>query len=177
AYKKLMAHKEGLAPREAAREITTRFATRAFRRPVEPDEVDACLKLYDDSMSKGRRFETSVQIALYRGLVSPHFLFRVELDPPNTPPGTPYMIGEFELASRLSYFLWNSMPDDELFALAGKGELRKNLAHQLERMTKDPKSQSFLENFAEQWLTLRKLDLVSPDTKLFPSFDASLKEA
>ena len=131
AFKRLMTHKEGLVPREAAREIVTRFATRAFRRPVRPEEIEACLVLFDASAKKGRRFEFSIKPALYRVMVSPNFLFRVELDPPSTPPGTPYMLGEFELASRLSYFLWNSMPDDELFALAGRGELRKNLAGQI----------------------------------------------
>src|ERR1022692_1258887 len=177
AYKRLMAHKEGVAPREAAREIVERFASRAFRRPVRPEEVERCLVLFDASKKKGQRFESCVRTALYRVLVSPHFLFRVELDPPNTPPNTLYMLGEFELASRLSYFLWNSMPDDTLFALAGKGELRKNLPDQIRRMTKDPKSASFLQNFAEQWLTLRKLELSSPDPKLFPKFNNGLRQA
>ncbi len=177
SQKKLMTHKDGLAPRDAAREIVTRFATHAFRRPVQPAEVDRCLVLFDASQKQGQRFEKSVRAALYRVMVSPHFLFRVEFDPPDMPPGTPYMIGEYELASRLSYFLWNSMPDDELFALAGKGELRKNLPYQIVRMTKDPKSRSFLESFAEQWLTLRKLDLASPDPKLFPDFNPSLRQA
>jgi hypothetical protein len=176
-HKRIMAHKEGLPPREAAREIVARFAARAFRRPAQPEEVEACLALYDKSEKKGRRFELNVRMALYRVLVSPYFLFRVEIDPPNTPPGTPYLLGEYELASRLSYFLWNSMPDEELFALAAKGDLRKNLASQVARMTKDSKSRSFLENFAEQWLTLRKLDLSSPDPKQFPKFNNSLKEA
>ena len=112
-----------MPPREAAREIVTRFATRAFRRPVKPEEVERCLALYDAAEKKGQRFELRVRAALYRVLVSPHFLFRVELDPPGLPPGTTYPIGEYELASRLSYFLWNSMPDDELFALAAKGQV------------------------------------------------------
>jgi hypothetical protein len=176
-HKRIMAHQPGLAPREAAREIVARFAARAFRRPVQPDEVERCLTLFDASQKRGHRFELSVRAALYRVMVSPHFLFRVELDPPNAEPETPYMIGEFELASRLSYFLWNSMPDDELLSLAGKGELRKNLLSQVRRMTKDVKSASFLENFAEQWLTLRKLELASPDPKLFPSFNADLRQA
>ena len=123
AHTRLMAHKPGLPPREAAREIVTRFATRAFRRPVKPEEVERCLALYDAAEKKGQRFELRVRAALYRVLVSPHFLFRVELDPPGLPPGTTYPIGEYELASRLSYFLWNSMPDDELFSLAGKGQV------------------------------------------------------
>lgn len=177
AHMRLMAHKEGLTPREAAREIVARFAARAFRRPVRPEEVERCLALFDASQKKGQRFELSVRAALYRVMVSPHFLFRVELDPPTAKADTPYSINEFELASRLSYFLWNSMPDDELFSLAGQGALRKNLSAQVRRMTKDPKSASFLENFAEQWLTLRKLDLASPDPTLFPHFDAELRQA
>jgi mono/diheme cytochrome c family protein len=176
-HTRLMAHAPGLPPRDAAREIVTRFATRAFRRPVKPDEVEKCLALYDAAEKKGQRFEMRVRAALYRVLVSPHFLFRVELDPPNLPPGTIYPVGEYELASRLSYFLWNSLPDDELFSLAGRGKLRENLEAQVRRMVKDPKSQSFLHGFAEQWLTLRKLDLVSPEPRLFPTFTAELREA
>jgi hypothetical protein len=177
AYKRLMAHKEGLPPREAAREIVTRFASRAFRRPALPKEVEQCLALFDASAKKGRRFELCVRTALYRVMVSPHFLFRVELDPPNTPPGTPYIISEYELASRLSYFLWNSTPDDELLILAGRKELRNHLPAQIQRMTKDPKSKSFLESFTEQWLTLGKLEVASPDPKLFPAFNSGLREA
>lgn len=176
-HKRLMAHKADASPREAAREIVTRFATRAFRRPVKAEEVEKCLILYDTAEKKGQRFEVRVRAALYRVLVSPHFLFRIELDPPNVVPGTTYQINEYELASRLSYFLWNSMPDDELFALASQGKLRQDLEAQVRRMVKDPKSESFLHGFAEQWLTLRKLELVSPDPKLFPTFTPSLREA
>jgi mono/diheme cytochrome c family protein len=176
-HKRLMAHKPDLPPREAAREIVTRFATRAFRRPVKDAEVEKCLALYDAAEKKGQRFEVRVRSALYRVLLSPHFLFRVELDPPDLAPGTTYQVGEYELASRLSYFLWNSMPDEELFSLASQGKLRQNLEAQVRRMVKDPKSQSFLHGFAEQWLTLRKLELVSPDPKLFPTFTPSLRDA
>jgi hypothetical protein len=172
-----MAHQPGLPPREAAREILTRFATRAFRRPVKPEEVDRCLALYDAAEKKGQRFEVRVRAALYHVLVSPHFLFRGEFDPPGALPGTTYAISEYELASRLSYFLWNSMPDDELFSLAEKGQLRHNLAGQVQRMVKDPRSASFLHGFAEQWLTLGKLDLASPDPKLFPGFTPALRQA
>jgi hypothetical protein len=177
AHKRLMAHAPGLAPRQAAREIVARFASRAFRRPVKPEEVERCLALYDAAEKKGQRFELRVRAALYRVLVSPHFLFRVELDPPGAAPGTTYTISEYELASRLSYFLWNSTPDDELFALAEKGQLRQNMEAQVRRMIKDPRSTSFLRGFAEQWLTLRKLELASPDPKLFPTFDSALREA
>jgi hypothetical protein len=167
SHTRLMAHKPGQPPREAAREIVTRFATRAFRRPVKPEEVERCLALYDAAEKKGQRFELRVRAALYRVLASPHFLFRVEMDPPGLPPGT----------SRLSYFLWNSLPDGELFSLAEQGKLRQNLGGQVRRMVKDPKSRSFLHGFAEQWLTLRKLDLASPDPKLFPTFTPALRQA
>ncbi|HTK78743.1 MAG TPA: DUF1592 domain-containing protein, partial [Gemmataceae bacterium] len=177
AHTRLMAHRPDRAPRDAAREIVTRFATRAFRRPVKPEEVERCLALYDAAEKKGQRFELRVRAALFRVLVSPHFLFRVERDPSGLPPGTTYPIGEYELASRLSYFLWNSMPDDELFALAGQGQLRQNLEPQVRRMLRDPKSRSFLHGFAEQWLTLRKLELASPDPTLFPTFTPELREA
>ena len=112
-----------LPPREAAREIVARFADRAFRRPVRPEEVERLLKLYDQAEKEGERFENRVRLALEGVLVWPDFLFRVELDPPGAKPGTSYPIGEYELASRLSYFLWSSMPDDELFALAAQGRV------------------------------------------------------
>src|SRR5262249_3419625 len=168
---------EGLSPREAAREVLTRFASRAFRRPVTNAEVERFLNLYHKAEKEGERFENRVRLALSGVLVSPHFLFRVERDPPDVKPGTAYSIGEYELASRLSYFLWSTMPDEELFALAAKNELRKNLGAQVQRMLKDPKSAAFVRNFAGQWLTLRKLDAVTPDAKTFPTFDAELRAA
>ncbi|MCI0462892.1 MAG: DUF1592 domain-containing protein [Gemmataceae bacterium] len=176
-HRKLMDHKPGLAPREAAREIVTRFATRAFRRPVTAPEVDRLLILYDRAQKDGERFENCVRLALYRVLVSPHFLFRVELDPPGAEPGKAYPISEHALASRLSYFFWSTMPDSELFALAEKGLLRKNLDAQVQRMVKDPKSAAFIDNFPGQWLLLRNLDNVSPDPKVFPTFDGELRSA
>jgi mono/diheme cytochrome c family protein len=177
AHRKLMAHQPGVPPRVAAGEIVARFATRAYRRPVKPQEVEKCLALYDAAGKKGQRFELCVRAALYRVLLSPHFLFRIELDPADAPSGTTYMVGEYELASRLSYFLWNSMPDDELISLASQGQLRQNLEAQVSRMIKDPKSASFLHEFAEQWLTLRKIELTSPDPKLFPDFSFALRQA
>lgn len=175
--KRLLAHEPGLEPRAAATEIITRFATRAYRRPATTDEVAACLKIYDAAFAKGQRFELCVRAAFLRVLVSPSFLFRIELDPPSAKAGENYAISEYELASRLSYFLWNSMPDEDLFALAAKGELRKNLAAEVERMVKHPNAVSFLHGFAEQWLALRKLELSSPDAKLFPTFDEELRKA
>jgi hypothetical protein len=176
-HQKLMAHREGLEPREAAREIITRFATRAFRRPVQPAEVERILRIYDASEQEGEKYEERLRLALCRVLVSPHFLFRIELDPPGAKVGEPYQVSELELASRLSYFLWSTMPDDELFQLANRGQLRANLLPQVARMLKDPKSQAFVQNFAGQWLTLRKLPQVAPDAKLFPQFDDDLRVA
>jgi hypothetical protein len=176
-HTRLLAHKPGAAPREAAKEIVTRFATKAYRRPLRAGEADAALAFFEASQQRGEPFELGVRAALYRVLMSPDFLFRIERDPSGLKAGESYAVNEYELASRLSYFLWNTMPDDELMALAGKGQLRKNLAAQVQRMVKDTKSGSFLQNFSEQWLTLRKLELISPDPTLFPTYDESLQEA
>ncbi len=176
-HRHLMAHRAGLEPRDAAREIVTRFANGAFRRPVKPVEGDRFLKLYDVAEQEGERFEKRIRLALQGVLVSPHFLFRIELDPPGAKPQAAYLISEYELASRLSYFLWSSMPDEELFRLAAEGKLRQHLEPQVRRMMKDPKSAAFVQNFAGQWLTLRNLQTVSPDPKLFPTFTDELRAA
>ena len=177
SHTRIMAHNPDLKDREAAHEIVTRFANRAFRRPAKPEEVERFLKLYDKSEKSGQRFEDRVRLALSGVLVSPYFLFRVELEPAEAKAGAVYAINEYELASRLSYFLWSSMPDDELFALAAKGELRKSLDAQVKRMLKDPKSVAFVKNFAGQWLTIRKLAEINPDPKVFPAFDEELRSA
>jgi hypothetical protein len=168
---------QGKGARETARAIVTRFATAAFRRPLKPEEVERLLSLYDKASQKGERCENAVRLSLCGVLVSPHFLFRVELDPPGARPGTPYLVNEYELASRLSYFLWSSMPDEKLFASAAKGELRKNLEPQVRRMLEDPKSAAFVRNFAGQWLTLGKLSTIAPDPRRFPGFDEELRSA
>jgi hypothetical protein len=116
-------------------------------------------------------------VVLQAVLASPDFLFRVEEDPQPGEPNNIHTLNEFELASRLSYFLWSSMPDDELFQLAAKGQLRANLDQQVTRMLHDPKAQSLVENFAGQWLQLRQMDNVSPDTTKFPAFDPALRDA
>ena len=176
-HRKLMAFEAESTPREAAEEILTRFATKAYRRPVTKQEVAAMLKLYDKAKKDGDRWENCVKLALHRVLVSPHFLFRIEQDPPDAVSGKAYPISDYALASRLSYFLWSSMPDEELFGLAAKGELRNNLDGQVKRMLKDPKSSAFVENFAGQWLTLRSLSQIVPDPKVFPNFDDGLRDA
>jgi Protein of unknown function (DUF1592)/Protein of unknown function (DUF1588)/Protein of unknown function (DUF1587)/Protein of unknown function (DUF1585)/Protein of unknown function (DUF1595)/Ca-dependent carbohydrate-binding module xylan-binding/Planctomycete cytochrome C len=162
--------------REVAREVLQKLATRAFRRPVTSAELDRLVGLFDMAMKNGDKFERGIQIAMQAILVSPHFLFRVELD---TRPGAPRLLNDLELASRLSYFLWSSMPDDELLDLATKGQLRvgKNLDLQVARMLKDPKSKEFVENFTGQWLQTRNLKLVSPDRERFKEFDEPLRQA
>jgi len=160
---------------EAAREIIGRFATRAFRRPVVKEEVDRLMKLFAMAETNGESFEQSVKLALEAVLVSPSFLFRGELQPDPNDPAVVHRVDEFALASRLSYFLWSSMPDDELGALAGRKALRKNLEQQVKRMLKDPKAQALVDNFAGQWLQIRNLKLVAPDKNLFPDYDDNLR--
>ncbi len=159
-----------------AREILTKFARRAWRRPVTPTEVDRLVKLYAGARSSGDGFVTAVKHSLTAVLVSPHFLFRGELQPDPNNPSAIHNIDEHALAARLSYFLWSSMPDDELFALADAGKLRRNLDAQLRRMLRDPKSRAFTENFAGQWLQLRLLPISDPDAEKFPNFSAALRD-
>jgi len=167
--------------REAcAREIIGNFARRAFRRPVRSEELDRLVALFKTNDGEGGSFERSIRNTLQAVLVSPHFLFRGEW--PDAPGGSSvvrgaYPIDDFALASRLSYFLWSSMPDEELFRLAERGRLRRNLAAHVRRMVRDPKSAALVENFAGQWLQLRNLDLAAPDAKLFPEFNEDLREA
>jgi len=170
----LLACDPKLAPRDQAKEILTRFATRAYRRPATADEVDRLLKFHDASQKQGEKFEAGIVTAMQAVLVSPKFLFRVELDDrPDT--ATAHPITEWQLASRLSYFLWGSMPDAELSDLAKAGELSKNIEPQVKRMLASPKSRAIVDNFAMQWLQLRSLKNSSPDPKLFPKFNDTLK--
>jgi hypothetical protein len=162
---------------EAARQIITNFASRAFRRPVRPDEVDRLMAFWKKVDQSGETFDRSINLALQPVLTSPYFIFRVEKDPTANDPGGVRTLDEFELASRLSYFLWSSMPDDELFKVAGEGKLRENLEPEVRRMMADPKAFAMVENFAGQWLQLRQMDNVMPDAKRFPTFDDSLRDA
>src|SRR5438046_5401489 len=162
---------------EVAREIIGRFATRAFRRPVTKEEVDRLMKLFALADANGESFERSVKVALEAVLVSPYFLFRGELQPEPNNPSFVRPVDDFALESPLSCFLWSSLPDDELFALAERRALRKNLGQQVKRMLKDPKVKAFVDNFAGQWLQIRNLKLAAPDKKLFPEFDDNLRAA
>lgn len=160
-----------------AREIVQRFAARAFRRPVQAEEVDRLLRFVSVAVRQGDTFERGIQLALQAVLVSPNFLFRGELQPEPDNPKAVHPVNEFALASRLSYFLWSTMPDDELFQLAAGGKLRRNLDAQVTRMLKDPKSRALVENFGGQWLQLRNLRIATPDAKTFPDYDDTLRAA
>jgi hypothetical protein len=162
-----------------ARVILRNFARRAFRRAVSDEEIDRLMTLFKASQADGESFEESIKLALNAVLVSPHFLFRVEMDQETKDPQGIYLVNEYELASRLSYFLWSTMPDEELFTLARRNELRKTgvLEQQVRRMLRDRKAETFVENFAGQWLQLRTLDRLTPDKEDFPAFDDVLRRS
>ena len=162
----------------AAREIFARLMPRAFRRPVDDAEIDRVIKLVESAVERGDSFERGVEVGLQAILVSPHFLFRIEYDAEPDNPKAQHRISDFELASRLSYFLWSTMPDDELFRLAEQGKLHESdvLDQQVARMLADPKADSLVDNFAGQWLNLGNLAEVEPDPKLFPEFTPELRE-
>ena len=170
---------EGGDPTACARTILRAFATRAFRRPATDAEVDRLARIVVSATKEGDSFERGIQVAVQAVLVSPHFLFRIEVDPEPLNPLAVRTISEYELATRLSYFLWSSLPDDELMRLAHDGLLRKEgrLAAQVRRLLKDPKSSALVENFAGQWLQLRNLKTINPDKNQFPGFDDALRTA
>ena len=162
-----------------AAQILGAIARRAFRRPIGEGDVEALMGFYEVGRAGGADFESGIEFALRAILVDPEFLFRVEADPPGTAPGAPYRISDIELASRLSFFLWSSIPDDELLDRAAAGELRDPgvLRAQVRRMLADPKSDALVDNFAGQWLFLRNMRSVKPDPIAFPEFDGNLREA
>ncbi|MCS7045195.1 MAG: DUF1592 domain-containing protein [Gemmataceae bacterium] len=156
------------------RDILGRFASKAYRRPATPDEIERLAKLVEQTEQRGESWEAGIGLAMQAVLCSPKFLFRVELDDrPDTP--DPHPIDDYQLACRLSYFLWSSMPDDELFALAASKQLHANIEAQVRRMLKDPKSAALIENFSMQWLQLRPLRNFSPDPDRFPEFNDKLR--
>jgi mono/diheme cytochrome c family protein len=161
----------------AAKQSLTAFARRAFRRPPTDTELARLMKLFALAESKGDPFMVAIRLPLKAILVSPHFLFRIEDDP--KPPATARALNDYELATRLSYFLWSSMPDGELFDLAARGELTKPgvVKAQVLRMLKDPKARALTENFATQWLQLKELNVVSPDPARFPNWDEDLRKS
>ena len=169
----------GPADEEAcAREILLTLMRRAYRRPVDDEDLRRPLALYREARATGD-FDAGVESAVAAVLVSPGFLFRVEADPPDAPHGSAYRLSDVELASRLSFFLWGSVPDDELLGSAERGELGRTecLDRQVRRMLADPRSRSLVGEFAGQWLHLRNLDAFTPDLRLFPDFDDNLRQA
>ncbi|MBI2823799.1 MAG: DUF1592 domain-containing protein [Planctomycetia bacterium] len=162
-----------------AKEILAKFARRAYRRTVSETEVERLLRFVRLARADGGTFEAGIQLAVQAVLVSPSFLFRVELDGDAASGAPTQPIDDFQLASRLSYFLWSSMPDDELTRLADEGALAKgdNLAAQVKRMLADEKAAALVENFAGQWLQIRNLDIAAPDRMRFKDFDDGLRAA
>jgi hypothetical protein len=156
--------------------ILTALARRAYRRPVTRPEVGELLRTFDKAKASGYSPAQGLQFALTAMLVSPNFLLRIEHDPK---PGAVARISDIEMASRLSYFLWSSMPDEELLSLGERNRLHETvvLDAQIKRMIADSKASSFAENFAGQWLETRSLDAVKPDAKKFPEWNADLRDA
>ena len=161
-----------------ARKILTTLARRAYRRPVTDRELQNLLRIYQAGRKEGS-FEAGIEMALQRILAGPKFLFRVEHDPAGVAPDTAYPVSDLELASRLSFFLWSSLPDEELLDLAERGQLRDRevLDRQVRRMLADHRSKALVSNFGGQWLAIRNMRAVSPDPELFPDFDDELRVA
>ena len=166
-----------------ARQILSTLARRAYREPLTGSDLDTLLSFYHSGKRDGG-FEGGIELALERILASPKFLFRIERDPVvaihgDAVAGKSYPIGDLELASRISFFLWSSIPDDELFQVASAGKLKNPAVfdHEVRRMLSDPKAESLVSNFAGQWLQLRNLRNVQPNTDLFPDFDDNLRQS
>ena len=172
-------HPAGAADEQAcAEKVLSNLAHRAYRRPIAPDDLPPLMAQYRKGAESGG-FEAGIRLALESILVTPEFVFRLEFDPPGAAPGSGYRVSDVELASRLSFFLWSSMPDDELLGVAERGELSKPavLEAQVRRMLADPRSQQLVKNFAGQWLYLRNIARIQPDPAVFPSFDENLRQA
>jgi hypothetical protein len=166
------------AEEACAKRIVSTIARRAFRRAVTDADLEAPLRFYKEARATGD-FETGIEMAVRAVLASTEFLFRIERDPKNAAPRTAYRVSDVELASRLSFFLWSSVPDEELIDLAIAGRLSQpaTLERQVKRMLDDSRSEALVTNFASQWLYLRNLAAASPDARQFPDFDDNLRQA
>ena len=162
-----------------ATSIVKRIASQAYRRPADASDLAGLMKFYDQGRKDGGNFEAGMRMALQAILASPQFIFRLEEAPPTTRPGQNYRISDFDLASRLSYFLWASVPDQELLDAAAHGTLRSPLVFekQVRRMLADPKSEALATRFASQWLRLQDLEQIKPDALAYPAYDHLLSEA
>ena len=162
-----------------ARKILSTLLRRAYRRPLSGSDLETPLSFYQRRRNAHGSFEAGIESALQFILASPEFLFRFETDRSDLAAGAAYQIDDVALASRLSFFLWSSLPDDELLTLAGQGKLHDHavLEQQVKRMLADPRADALVDNFAEQWLFLRNLKTASPDPQIFPDFDDNLRQA
>jgi hypothetical protein len=161
-----------------ARQIVTELVRRAFRHEPRDADVASILGFYEQERTRAGSFEAGIEMALRRVLADPEFIFRFEPTPAGMTPGRPYRISDVELASRLSFFLWSTIPDDELLKLAIDGRLHEPavLERQARRMLADPKARALVTNFANQWLYLRELKNANPDVTVFPDFDDNLRQ-
>ena len=174
--KRLLACATTGSQEDQTREVLGRFLRRAFRRRLEPGELDRHVALVDKAMKAGSDWHAGVQFAMQAALCSPKFLFHVESDDRPDAEGV-QSLDEFQLASRLSFFLWSTMPDDELLDLADRGQLSENLDTQVRRMLADPRAAALVTSFAMQWLQLKRIEFISPDGELFPTFNNDLRTA
>ncbi len=162
-----------------ATKILTNLARRAYRRPVTPGDVEAPLSFYKRARQSGGNFDDGIRVGVARVISSPYFLYRIEQDPAGARPGTAHPVSEIELASRLSFFLWSSNPDEKLLDLAEAGRLRQPevLAAQVRRMIQDDRADALVDNFTGQWLQLRNLETKTvPDLLMFPDFDDNIRK-
>jgi hypothetical protein len=162
-----------------AKQTLSSLARRAYRRSITEADVQPLLAFYSDVRADGDSFDTGIEVALRGMLASREFWFRVERDPADVPPATVYRIGDVELASRLSFFLWSSIPDEELLDVAIRGQLKQPgvLRREVRRMLDDPRAEALTRNFSEQWLNLRRIAVVAPNPPDFPNFEESLRQA
>src|SRR5277367_348847 len=161
-----------------AKKILETLARKAYRRPVNDSDMETLLSFYQTGKNQGGNFESGIENALRLILASPKFLFRSEPDPARVAAGSIYHVSDMDLASRLSFFLWSSIPDDELLNVAAQGKLKEPavLNREVRRMLADPKAEALVNNFAEQWLFLRNVQSVAPDEATFPDFDDNLRQ-
>ncbi|MDX1562278.1 MAG: DUF1592 domain-containing protein, partial [Gammaproteobacteria bacterium] len=170
---------EGTEEQACAEQIISTLTRRAFRRPTTPDDIELMMGFFDAGRAEGGSFDHGIEAVIQRLLADPEFIYRAEIEPEDVAPGEPYRINDLELASRLSFFLWSSIPDDELIELGAAGRLsdRDVLEQQVKRMLADPRARSFVENFTGQWLAVREMAASEPVVDLFPDFDSTLREA
>ena len=174
SHLEILACTPDISQTEQTREVLTRLLRKAYRRPPSDQEIDQLVQFVESTQAGGARWEEGIQQAIKVILCSPKFLFRLELDD-RSQTEEPQPIDEFHLASRLSYFLWSSIPDDELLDLAEKNQLTASLEAQVKRMLADPKATELATNFGSQWLQIQRLETTTPDIERFPTFNSKLR--